>query len=317
MLNAIELFPTGKQTSSGWYSYNAPCCVHNGENADRRKRGGLKPRDNGWSYHCFNCGYTASFTIGRQVSFKARRLLSWFGVDSSDIDRLNLESLRQRSLLDAIDQQPKRKITFDFAEKQLPDGCSNPTEQTNEYIINRGIHQVGFPFLSYKRGPRLGIVTPFTYNDTIVGSSIRFLDDRIPKYINDKPQGYVFGIDLQRNNWEHVFVVEGVFDALSIQGVAVLHDDVNDAQAELINNLRRSVTVIPDQDNAGVKLIDRAVELGWAVSIPKWPNNDIKDVNDAVVKYGMTATMIFIMQARNTSKIKIELAKKALVRKLK
>jgi hypothetical protein len=29
--------------------------------------------------------------------------------------------------------------------------------------------------------------------------------------------------------------------------------------------------VVPDQDTAGVELIDRAVELGWAVSIPDWP----------------------------------------------
>jgi len=30
-----------KKTPSGWISFNAPCCVHNGETADKKKRGGI------------------------------------------------------------------------------------------------------------------------------------------------------------------------------------------------------------------------------------------------------------------------------------
>ena len=73
---------------------------------------------------------------------------------------------------------------------------------------------------------------------------------------------------------------------------------------------------MPDHDAAGMELVDRAVELGWAVSIPDWPD-DIKDVNDAVVKIGKLATMITIMQARETSKIKIELRKRQLVKRIR
>jgi DNA primase len=71
---------------------------------------------------------------------------------------------------------------------------------------------------------------------------------------------------------------------------------------------------VPDQDKAGLELIDRAVELGWAVSIPAW--EDCKDVNDAVKKYGRLGTILSIMQARETSRIKIELQKKALAKRL-
>jgi hypothetical protein len=73
---------------------------------------------------------------------------------------------------------------------------------------------------------------------------------------------------------------------------------------------------VPDQDEAGMRLVDRAVELGWAVSIPEWPN-DIKDVNDAVIRWGKLATLLTIMQAQETSKIKIELRKKQLVKRLR
>jgi hypothetical protein len=65
-----------------------------------------------------------------------------------------------------------------------------------------------------------------------------------------------------------------------------------------------------------MKLVDRAVELGWAVSMPNWPDG-IKDVNDAVIRWGKVATLITIMQAKETSKIKIELRKKQLVKRLR
>ena len=81
MLDILAYLPAKKkQTPSGWLSFNAVCCQHNGSTKDTRGRGGLKASDQGWSYHCFNCNYTASFILGRNVSFKARRLLAWMGV---------------------------------------------------------------------------------------------------------------------------------------------------------------------------------------------------------------------------------------------
>jgi DNA primase len=113
-----------------------------------------------------------------------------------------------------------------------------------------------------------------------------------------------------------VIVVEGIFDALAIDGMAVMHNDINEKQTQLIKNLERQVIVVPDQDEAGLKLVDRAIELGWAVSIPTWPEG-IKDVNDAVVKLGKIATLLIILQAKETSKIKIEIRKKQLAKRLR
>jgi DNA primase len=95
-----------------------------------------------------------------------------------------------------------------------------------------------------------------------------------------------------------------------------MHNTISDAQARLIRSLGKEITVVPDQDTAGVELIDRAVELGWAVSIPEWPAG-CKDVNDAVIKLGRLGALLTIMQSRETSKIKIELRKKALVKQLR
>ena len=306
-----------KQTSSGWLSGNAVCCIHRGDTQDKRGRGGLKISDSGWSYSCFNCGYTASFVLGRNLTFKARKLLEWMNVPQQEIERINLESLKHKSIEGLIQERQvvaDRIQGIEFEERDLPSDTQLLTDTATEYLQKRSI-PLDYPFL-FKTMPRNGIVIPFTYDNQIVGHTTRFLDDRTPRYIQDIQHGYVFGTDLQKNNWQYAIVVEGVFDALSINGLAVLHAEINDAQVKLIRSLGREVIVVPDQDKAGMKLVDRAVELGWAVSMPDWPA-DIKDVNDAVIRWGRVATLLTIMQAKETSKIKIELRKKSLVKKLR
>jgi hypothetical protein len=305
-----------KNTSSGWVSFNAPCCVHNGESADRRQRGGIKSTDQGWSYHCFNCGFTASFVLGRNLSFKARKLLGWLNVDRNEIERINLESLKHKNIAGMLNERQQvfqQLQNINFEDRDLPADTQPLNDTAIQYLADRGIH-ADYPFL-YKTMPRPGIVIPFTHDNQVVGHTTRFLDDRTPKYIQDIQHGYVFGTDLQRDSWQHVLVMEGVFDALSIGGLAVLHAEINDAQVRLIRSLDREVTVVPDQDEAGMRLVDRALELGWAVSIPNWPT-DVKDVNDAVRRYGQVATLLSIFEARNTSRIKIEMARRSLSRKI-
>ena len=319
MIDIISFLPAKrKQTASGWVSVNAPCCVHRGESADRRMRGGIKSSPDGsFSWHCFNCGYTASFVLGRNLTFKARRLLEWMNVPQQEIERINLESLKHKSIEGLIQERQivaDRIQGIEFEERDLPADTQLLTDTATEYLQNRSI-PLDYPYM-YKTMPRPGVVIPFTYNNQVVGHTTRFLDDRTPRYIQDIQPGYVFGTDLQKSNWQYVVVMEGVFDALSIDGLAVLHAEINDAQVRLIRSLGREVVVVPDQDEAGMKLVDRAVELGWAVSMPEWPAG-VKDVNDCVIKLGKLVTLLTIMQARETSRIKIELRKKTLLKKLR
>lgn len=327
MLDIIEYLPAQrKSTPSGWLSFNAVCCDHNGNSRDTRQRGGLKATEAGWSYHCFNCGYTASFILGRLVSFKARRLLGWMGVPDREIDILNLESLRHRSIHGILEdrQQTWNTLTgIAFEERDLPPYAELlMPEHTQYWEYVRGRHvPEDFPAMVQIENDRMHwvrphVVIPFTHDNKIVGYTCRFLDNRQPKFISDSQPGYVFGMDLQPEHWQHVLVMEGIFDALSIGGVAVMHNTISDAQARLIRSLGREITVVPDQDQAGIDLIDRAVDLGWAVSMPDW-DVGIKDVNDAVKKYGRLATLLTIMQARETSRIKIELRKKQLVKRIR
>lgn len=321
MLDILSYLPNKrKQTPSGWISFNAPCC------GDKRGRGGLKVNEQGWSYHCFNCNKTAGFVLGKPVGYKAKSLLTLLGAPESEINALNLESLRHRSIHGILDDRSKianalSDITFEEFDDFPPASELVTTEHPFywKYLRDRRVPE-DFPAMTTIRTDgihwvRPHVTIPFTYDGKIVGWTARFLDDKQPRYINHMQPGYVFGTEFQHSDWQYAIVVEGIFDALCIDGLAVMHNTVNDTQARLIRNLGKEVIVVPDQDRAGLELIDRAVDLGWSVSIPDW-GPDVKDVNDAVVKFGKLATLLTIMQSRETSKIKIELRKKNLVKRI-
>jgi len=323
MIDILSYLPAKrKQTSSGWISFNAVCCHHNGESHDKRGRGGILIENENWRYHCFNCNFNANFTLGKSVSHKARKLLSWVGVPKTDIDWLNLESLRHKNLIDVANDRNRQIVAnIKFDNVDLPKGAKlleDTDIQYIDYLKQRGITKDDYAFMitpqdSGRNANR--IVVPYTNKNKIVGFTSRYLDNKTPKYINEQQQGYVFGLDLQKENWKYVIVTEGIFDAISISGCAVMHNKINDLQAQQLKQQYKEVIVVPDQDKAGLKLIDDAIKYGFNVSIPEW-QDDIKDVNDAVVKYGKVKTLLDILQNRSQSSIKIKLAKKTLERRV-
>jgi hypothetical protein len=323
MFDILSILPGKKKnTSSGWTSFNAICCSHFGHKADRRMRGGIKFDGNNWSMHCFNCGFKCNFVLGRSITIKTRNLLKWCGIDETQIQRWSLESLQQKDLLDFI-QPKKQKVKIKFNDHELPEGelvdKNNPLHKVYvEYLAKRNIDSNEYPFLvTPTEFGRMAnrVIIPYTYKNKIVGHTSRFLDNKIPKYINEQQQGYVFNIDMQKPDWQVCIVTEGIFDALSIDAVAVMHDDISNDQALLLGSLNKQIIVVPDRDETGLKMCDRALELGYQVSLPNW-DNDVKDVNDAVVKYGKLATLLSILHSATNSKIKIEMQRKKIVKGL-
>ena len=62
--------------------------------------------------------------------------------------------------------------------------------------------------------------------------------------------------------------------------------------------------VLPDKDKSGKELIDIALDKGWWVSLPDWPE---KDASDAVSKYGRLVTLTHIFQSIHKTPLKIQL----------
>ena len=91
--NVVSLLPPRRKTTpSGWTSFDAPCCVHNGESQDKRGRGGIITQGDGTvSYHCFNCNFKTGWKPGGHLGYKMRKLISWLAVATQRF----LKSLRK------------------------------------------------------------------------------------------------------------------------------------------------------------------------------------------------------------------------------
>lgn len=312
-----------KKTQSGWTSFNAPCCIHNGHSVDKRGRGGIKQDGDNWSYHCFNCNFKCGFKLGRNISRNCRRFLGWCGMDDSDINKWSLHSLQHKDLLDSILTKKKQHAVPKFKDVEMPAGELiyeiNPAHKVYiDYLATRGMTHNDYPFLvtpneEGRNSQRL--IIPYTYENKVVGSTSRYLDNRVPKFINDQQPGYVFGIDLQKSEWEVCLVFEGIFDAISMNGCALTHNTINDNQVGVLKKLGKRIIVVPDQDKTGLEICDRALELGFDVSLPNWAD-DVKDANDALIKYGKLSTLLSILENATSSKIKIEMMRNKIAKRI-
>ena len=326
MFDILTIIPgRKKRTTSGWYSFNAICCHHRGHKPDKKGRGGIKfDGDINWSYHCFNCNFKCGFTLGKTFSKNTKQLLSWCGIDETDINKWNLESLQHRDLLDMINK-PKPKVVITFEHKEDPTDAvpiNNKEARFAKYVSylkKRGLSTGDYIFSATpKENGRAAdrIIIPFRYNGKKVGHTSLYIDGRFPKYINDMSPGFLFGCNLQKPDWEVCLVFEGVMDALSLRGCAVMHNTISDSQAEILRGMHKRIIVVPDMDVSGLRIIDRALELGFQVSIPEW-GGGIKDANDASVRFGRLPTLLSILQSATNSKIKLQMAKKRILWRLK
>mgnify|MGYP001444097267 FL=1 len=318
-----------KKTPSGWISFNAPCCVHNGETQDKKKRGGImNSADGTLSYHCFNCGYKASYILGRRLTQKMRTFMSYIGIPDDTIRKLAIEAMRHEE--SDVKYEKKKFVTFN--KKDLPKdtqtldawlekyttGSLSHTEQKSidnllTYLTSRGIGPDWYDFMYspskiwdiYQR-----LLIPFYWRGEVVGFTGRvFEESRAVKYYTDVWPGYVFNMDAQDWSRKFVLVTEGPFDAITTSGVSILGSEINDIQRELIEGLNRQIIIVPDRDRPGEKLINQAIEFGWGVAFPEW-HDSVEDTADAVLKYGRLFTIKSILKSTETNKLKIDLKRK-------
>jgi len=309
-----------KHTPSGWISFNAPCCD------DKRQRGGfIVNAGDAVSYHCFNCGFKCSWQPGRTISQKMSKFMRNLNMSDDTINQLRLEALRLNDNSNAVITSvvPKfeaRALPIDaisFEELttflKLPDGdYAVPTKFTEAfaYLVERKIDPWLYPFYwTNKVGFNSRIIIPFIYKGETVGWTARAFGDAKPKYLSEQQPGFVFNLDRQTDEREFVIVSEGPFDALSIDGCALLGAEIKDSQNWLLKQLSKEIVLVPDRDHEGPRTVEQALEYGWSVSMPDWPEG-VKDVNDAVIKIGRLATLWLIVQAKESNSLKIQLRAK-------
>jgi hypothetical protein len=283
-------------------------------------RGGIRVENDGFVYHCFNCGFAAGWTPGKILSKNTKSLFQWIGMNEIDIGKLNLAALKIK------DDQPvlKKALNLVLLEKPLPDECKSINEWVQEgsqdpdlataieYVLDRGMQYDWYNWhWSATPGFRDRIIIPFYQDGKVVGYTGRKVKPGNPKYLTDSQSGYVFNLDRQVWNRQYVIVVEGQFDAIAIDGVAIMTNEPNDAQIARLTALNKEIIVVPDKDRPGAKMLKSAIANGWSASLPPW-GDDIKDVADAVKKYGRLYVLATILHYKVSGEIKINLMKKKL-----
>ncbi len=278
------------------------------------------------SYHCFNCGFKASWQPGRLLTPKMKKFMQWLNIPDDSIAKMAFDALRMK---EDIEGTGKEQLVPVFTQRALPKDSRSFEDWANwyklqdpdsllpekfikavEYVNSRNIGVYDHLFYwTNQKGFDNRLIIPFFYRNQIVGWTARSLTDVKPKYISEQQPGYVFNLDQQ--NWDRKFVVvcEGPFDALSIDGVALLGSEIQSGQQILINQLRKEVILVPDRDRDGKKTVEQAMALGWSVSMPDWPVG-VKDVNDAVKILGKLTTLWLIITQRLQTELKIKLRMK-------
>jgi len=311
---------------SGWTHGNCPMCVVNGESRpDIKGRGGFRFEDDKFSYNCFNCGYKTGWSPGKGISNRVKRLLLRFGADESDVQRLQLELLREEDVATILLKKEARSapVVIDWEEMELPEGAQPINDYKGEvhldfikaveYIHSRGFNIDDDRFM-YSPASAPGrmksrFIIPFHYKGKVVGYTARWIGkppEGMPKYYNQQPKNnFIYVLDRQTKDKNIVIVTEGPLDAIVTDGIAIGSNNINDDQANIIDNLQKRVILLADKDFAGIKAVNTAIERGWSVSFPEW--TDCKDAGDALERYGRLFTVRSILDGAISNPTKIKL----------
>lgn len=302
--------PALKRNTNGWLTMNCPVCVQNGQaRPDTKHRGGIKFEQDRVGYHCFNCGYTTGWRPGQRLGIKLIKFMRAVGVDEGEIQRLKIQLWEQVVEDEHTVHEPfKRPV---WPEIEFPWEIKDITLEAAEYLDQRGVLELAewLTSPSAAQGMNRRVILPFFDDAKLVGYNARWIGE-VPKgtakIIASRPASFVFNLGHQSQTRKYTLVLEGEYDALSLDGVAIMTNSISPEQAKIVEDIDNEPVVLPDRDRAGLQLALQAAELGWSVSFPEWPEG-IKDANQAVQQFGRAAVLQSVISAIETSPLKIKL----------
>lgn len=342
--DAITRALPAKRKNSGTHfiNFNCPMCTSRGESADRRSRCGVKYNAPGVGVHCFNCHFDTKWQPGELLSQHMRDFLTMLGVPPMDVKRLNYRAMSYRKLLSSNDETlalVPQSFTPSFNACSLPPGSESFAKladagcmdddflDTVEYLYGRGDEVADAttyfwtPDTMHQMNRR--VIIPFMFENKIVGWTARAIDPDIKnRYHNHSPANFLFNNHVMNiRGRRYLILVEGIFDALAIDGVGMGGSSLNPQQIAWIKSSGLEVILLPDRDKSGAHMIDTALFHGWRVAFPSlrdghgfnnWWEPDVKDAAEATRRYGRLWTVMSIIQTATNNKIEIGVKRKLL-----
>ena len=305
----------GQVSNTGYHQLKCPCCN------DYKVRAGFKFDGGIVNYSCFNCGLKPVYTENSgEISKKMRKVLREFGISDTDIDEVvNVAFFNKKdneSATITLESVKKAPSTF-TQEIKLPGKCirlgssaENAQLQADisKYLESRFIDPNSYPFFfSNDEYFARRVIIPFYRNKKVIYWQARGIDEGMePRYLNCtvSKDAVLFNFD-QLQSWSDLplFVCEGIFDALPLNGVATLGSALNDAKIELLSKTKRRLIFVIDRDANGKSVGEKALANGCEITFA--PENH--DVNKSIKTYGRLWTIYTLMNNIPRSKVDAQL----------
>ena len=312
-----------RPSAQGWSPILCKVCNDHGR---KGPRAGFKIENGIVGYHCFNCQAKSSIDPSkhRTISKNMEEILLAFGVPELDINRVRMTLLGAER---GESSEPRQVSNHEPKEIPLPSHFYRLPKYPNgvwtkvakAYLEERCIDPDSYPFMlstgeptdlnehpkevhktlvrSAQKWPGR-IITPIYKNEKLVFYVGRDMTDKkMKKYESPSTsrRNVIYGFDqLFEDTTRPLYVVEGIFDAMVVNGVAILGNELSDSHLYWLNRSNRQKVYIPDRFGDGHINAFKAIEHGWSVGFPDI--GTCKDVNAAVQKYGSLYVLASISQ---------------------
>lgn len=277
---------------------------------DHSDRGGFKFDGGEVGYNCFNCGATGRYVENSGIiSKKFRKILNSFSIPDEDIDAIVNKAFfnkanRENENISLADLKPKKKNYLITPEVELPKGCtllgstdrgSEVQQRIIDYLSSRKIDYTKFPIhFSLEKQLINYVIFPFYRNGKIIywqGRNYTNGASKKDRYNNctSSKENVIFNFDeLFKGGNSPLFITEGIFDAMPLNGVALIGSKINEAKLEILKKSKRDLIFVIDKDKNGRFVAEKAIENGWKITFaPQFTD----DVNKSIITYGKCWTI--------------------------
>lgn len=286
--------PLGLANPRGFFDV---CCSVCG---DKRNRGGFKFDGDYTAYSCWNCPARFVHEEGSgKLSRNARDILQAFGITREDLQELTSSIFSPKVEKEiTLDEVTKEKLTTpevafpDRTFELLSAGHEELQEPIIKYLLGRHINPLDTP-LYFSLDPKLQrrVIIPFWRAGKLIYWQARTIDEGVrPRFLNCvvSKSAVLYGYDkLSAREETPLFVTEGVFNALIVDGASIMGSVLNTAKVEVLKQTRRRLIFVRDRDSQGDALSQQVLENGWEVTTV---DNRVNDVNESVVQFGLPFT---------------------------
>ncbi len=300
-----------KERENGWNSTYCEVCGDGSHTKGRR--GGWLFSEECVFYHCFNCGVDGNFDPNREFPFSKnmRNIFDSFGIPKKEYNLIAYISkdVKTTPIYSPV-KIPRIDIPDHFYLLSKAKRHNLIAEKAIYYLLRRNINLRKYKFYLSTGNSKINvgenakakslfgrIIIPFFNKGNLIYYQARALENNSKlRYLDadGSKTSILFNMDeLYKITESPLFVTEGVFDAMLVNGCATLENRLSNNQIELLQKSKRRKVIIPDFKSDSQTLVRQALDLGWEVSFPEL--GDMKDISAASEKYGILYTLVSVM----------------------